>query len=112
MAPSKPLYIVYNRIRVIVRLTTKASRNTVTGLTQEANGGVVIKASVTAMPKAGKTNTALLNLLAKEWNLPKLSLKIIRGNLFGEKPLKFRVIQFLYRMCLRLGLTKLVDTKT
>ena len=84
-APSKPLYVVNNRIRVIVRLTTKASRNTLTGLTQETDGGVVIKTSVTAVPEVGKANTALLNLLAKEWNLPKLSLRIIREKTVRRK---------------------------
>ena len=84
-APSKPFYVVNNKIRVIVRLTTKASRNTVTGLAQNADGGGVIKASVTAVPEAGKANTALLKLLAKEWKLPKLTLKIIKGTTVRKK---------------------------
>ena len=78
-APSKTLYLVNNRIRVIIRLTKKASRNTPTGLTQEADGNVVIKASVAAAPEDGKANTVVLKLLAKKWNLPKLSLKIVIG---------------------------------
>ena len=84
VAPSKPLYVINNRTLVIVRLTTKASRNTVTGLAQNADGGV-IKASVTAVPEAGKANTALIKLLAKEWKLPKLTLKIIKGTTVRKK---------------------------
>ena len=77
--PIKPLYIVKNKVREFVRLTPKGFRNSVTGLAREANGSAVLKASVTAMPDHGKANTALLRLLAKEWQIPRSSLTIIKG---------------------------------
>ena len=72
-------YIENDKFRVIVRLTPKASQNSIVDLAHETEGGVVIKTSVTATPEAGKANTALLKLLASEWKLPKSSLSIING---------------------------------
>ena len=72
-------YIVNDKFRVIVRLTPKASQNSIVNLAHETDGSVVIKTSVTATPEAGKANTTLLKLLATEWKLPKSSLSIING---------------------------------
>ena len=72
-------YIVNDKFRVIVRLTPKASQNSIVSLAHETDGSVVIKTSVTAAPEAGKANTTLLKLLATEWKLPKSSLSIING---------------------------------
>ena len=105
-APSKPFYVVNNKIRVIVRLTTKASRNIVTGLAQNADGGGVIKASVTAVPEAGKANTALLKLLAKEWKLPKLTLKIIKGTTVRKKTVEVTSNPYLVQPVLETWLKK------
>ncbi|HIB21798.1 MAG TPA: DUF167 domain-containing protein [Rhodospirillales bacterium] len=79
VAPSNLFYIVNDKFRVIVRLTPKASQNSIVSLAHETDGSVVIKTSVTATPEAGKANTALLKLLATEWKLPKSSLSIIKG---------------------------------
>ena len=79
VAPSNLFYIVKDKFRVIVRLTPKASQNSIVSLAHGNEGGVVIQASVTATPEAGKANTALLKLLATEWKLPKSSLNIIKG---------------------------------
>jgi uncharacterized protein YggU (UPF0235/DUF167 family) len=66
-------------VRVFVRLTPKASRNAVQGRAPEADGGVVLKVAVTAVPENGKANQALVKLLAKEWKLPKSALTITAG---------------------------------
>ena len=66
-------------LTVAVRLTPKASRNRVEGLQAEADGGVLLKVSVTAVPEDGKANAALVKLLAKEWRLPKSSIEILHG---------------------------------
>ena len=79
VAPSNLFYIVNDKFRVIVRLTPKASQNSIVDLAHETEGGVVIKTSVTAAPEADKANTTLLKLLATEWKLPKSSLSIING---------------------------------
>ena len=79
VAPSNLFYIVNDKFRVIVRLTPKASQNSITGLAHEIDSSVVINSSVTATTKSGKANTALLKLLTTEWKLPKSSLSIIKG---------------------------------
>jgi uncharacterized protein YggU (UPF0235/DUF167 family) len=79
VAPSNLFYIENDNFRVIVRLTPKASQSSIVSLVHKTDGSVVIKTSVTATPGAGKTNTALLKLLATEWKLPKSSLSIIKG---------------------------------
>jgi len=66
-------------LKVAVRLTPKASRDRVEGGQAEADGGVVLKVSVTAVPEDGKANAALVKLLAKEWRLPKSSIEIVHG---------------------------------
>lgn len=66
-------------VTVSIRLTPKASANRIQGLAQEADGGCVLKAAVTAAPEKGKANAALIKLLAKAWSLPKTSLTVISG---------------------------------
>lgn len=66
-------------VRVQIRLTPKASRDRVDGLAPEADGGTVLKVSVTAVPEDGKANAALIKLLSKEWRQPKSSMDIVQG---------------------------------
>ncbi len=66
-------------VRVQIRLTPKASRDRVDGLAAEADGGTVLKVSVTAVPEDGKANAALIKLLSKEWRLPKSTMEIVQG---------------------------------
>lgn len=44
-----------------------------------------MKASVTAPPAEGRANTALIELLAKEWRLPKRDVAIIGGHKSRDK---------------------------
>lgn len=62
-----------------MRLTPKAARDRVAGLADEADGGVVLKVAVTAVPENGKANTALIKLLAKEWKLAKTTITVVAG---------------------------------
>lgn len=66
-------------LKVAVRLTPKASRERIDGVAEEAGGGHVLKAAVTAVPEDGKANAALVKLLAKQWKLPKTSIAIVAG---------------------------------
>ncbi|MBI2239530.1 MAG: DUF167 domain-containing protein [Magnetospirillum gryphiswaldense] len=66
-------------IKLFVRLTPKASRDKIDGPVAEADGGTVLKASVTAVPEDGKANAALIKMLAKEWRLPKSTFEIVAG---------------------------------
>ncbi|MFA5593507.1 MAG: DUF167 family protein [Micavibrio sp.] len=74
--------------RITIKLTPKAARNAVQGWAELADGTRVLKASVTAVPENGKANKALINLLSKEWRLPKNAFSLIRGETDRLKVLK------------------------
>ncbi|MBI5162269.1 MAG: DUF167 domain-containing protein [Magnetospirillum sp.] len=76
---ASPLSPVANGLKVAIRLTPKASRDRVDGVVAEADGGAVLKVSVTAVPEDGKANAALIALLSKQWKVPKSSLDIVHG---------------------------------
>ncbi len=59
-----------------VKVTTKASKNAVTGI---KNGELLV--SVTAVPENGKANEAIVKLLSKAFKCAKTKLDLI----FGEK---------------------------
>lgn len=65
--------------RLSVRLTPKASRNEICQIAAEADGGAVLKVSVTAVPEDGKANAALIALLSKAWKIPKSKMTITAG---------------------------------
>jgi uncharacterized protein (TIGR00251 family) len=66
-------------LKVALRLTPKASRDRIVGPAAEADGSVVLKAQVTAIPEDGKANAALLKLLSKAWKIPKSDMDIVLG---------------------------------
>lgn len=66
-------------IKLSVRLTPKASRDAIQGLAEDAEGGVVLRCTVTAVPENGKANAALTKMLAKAWKLPKTSVEVVGG---------------------------------
>lgn len=78
MNPS-PVTQVAGGVRVAVRLTPKASRERIDGLAPEADGGVVLKVSVTVVPEDGKANAALIKLLSKQWKVAKSAIEIVQG---------------------------------
>ncbi len=65
--------------RLIVKLSPKASRNAIKGWVEDARGERILKASVTAVPEKGKANEALIELLAKYFDVPKRDFTILRG---------------------------------
>ena len=73
-----PWRIVEAGVALRVRVTPKAS-NRVVGLIELADGGMAIRASVTAAPESGKANAALLRLLAKTWRLPRTAMDVTGG---------------------------------
>ena len=79
MSSCSPFSRVPGGVRVRLRLNPKASANRITGLTADADGGVVLKATVTTVPEDGKANAALIKMLAKEWKLVKSGFDIIHG---------------------------------
>jgi len=76
-----PVRAVADGITVAVRLTPKARANKIDGViateSDEASGA--LKARVTAAPESGKANAALLQLLAKQWKLPKSVMTVASG---------------------------------
>lgn len=67
-------------VRLAVRLTPKAARSRIEGTTETADGGRMLKVSVTAVPENGKANAALIALLAKSWHHPKSAFTLLRGH--------------------------------
>lgn len=74
-----PLEPVADGLRLALRVTPKASRNAIAGLADTADGGQVLKVTVTCVPENGKANEAVLKLLAKAWKLPKTSMTVVAG---------------------------------
>ena len=63
-----------------VRLTPKAAHDRIDGAEMRDDGRTVLKARVRAVPEAGKANEALLQLLAKSFDLPVRSLSLASGS--------------------------------
>ncbi|MDA1316136.1 MAG: DUF167 domain-containing protein [Acidobacteria bacterium] len=74
-----PVTVAPGGVRVAIRVSPRASRNTVAGLAVEADGSVSLLVRVTAPPEDGKANAAVLKLLARTWKLPKSALGIASG---------------------------------
>lgn len=66
-------------MRVAVRLTPRGRADRLLGIARLADGSPVLKVSVTAPPAEGRANDALLQLLAREWGVPRRDLAIVGG---------------------------------
>ena len=75
-----PYSIVPEGLKVHVQLTPKAKHERLDGIAIDAEGGAVLKMSVTAVPEMGKANKAMIKALAKTWRLPKTQLSVITGS--------------------------------
>lgn len=62
-----------------VRLTPKASRDSVDGIGALSDGSEVVLARVRAVPEDGAANAALLALTAKTFGVPKSAVTLLRG---------------------------------
>ena len=62
-----------------MRLRPGGGADSIDGLESTAEGGVRMKARVTAAPEAGKANRALIKLLAKRWRLPPGDISLVSG---------------------------------
>ncbi len=74
-------------IRLSVRLIPIAAQNKIHGWTEDSEGEKTLKISVTTAPEKGKANKALINLLAKEWKIPKSDIQIVKGEKTRNKAL-------------------------
>lgn len=64
---------------VSVRLTPRADRDAVEGAATLADGSVVLKVRVRAVPEDGAANHALVRLLAKSLGVPKSAVSVVAG---------------------------------
>lgn len=66
-------------ILVYIYLTPRAAHTTIDGVAQTADGKEHLMVRVRALPEKGKSNCALITLLAKEFAVPARSITLIRG---------------------------------
>lgn len=72
-------------ILLSVRLTPKASKNSIAGIYQDANGAQFLKMTVTAPAEDNKANTALIAFLAKKLKIAKSHISITQGHTHRNK---------------------------
>ena len=77
--PTAGLSAVADGVRLAVRVTPRAGREAITGWAETVDGGRALKVALTAAPEGGKANKALVDLLAKQWRVPKTSITVIAG---------------------------------
>jgi len=74
-----PLSAAADGVRVAIRLTPRARADRVDGIAHLADGTAVLKVSVIAPPAEDRANDALLQLLAKQWGLPRRDIALVGG---------------------------------
>jgi len=79
-----PLKPTHDGLRVAIRLSPRAKADRLLAIAA-AEGGRVLKASVTAPAQDGRANEALLQLLARAWHLPRRDLSIAAGSTSRNK---------------------------
>ncbi|HYC05142.1 MAG TPA: DUF167 family protein [Azospirillaceae bacterium] len=80
MAARPPVEAAEGGVRVALRVTPRASRAAVTGLMELPDGRTAVKVAVTVVPEGGKANAAVVELLAKQWRVPKSSIAVVAGS--------------------------------
>ena len=75
----KPYTVVAGGVRLVVRLTPRASRNGVDGVAADADGRLILKLRLTAPPVEGAANRALVEYLAGALGLRKADIMIQSG---------------------------------
>jgi uncharacterized protein (TIGR00251 family) len=74
-----PFHLGRHGATLAVRVTPKAARDRVLGLSEAAGSGVALKLAVHAPPRDGEANDALISLLASHFGLRKGDLRIAAG---------------------------------
>lgn len=81
-------YRVFNdHVLLSIRLSPGAKKSAINGVF-EADDGVYLKVSVTAVPEDNKANKALIALLSKHFKIPKSAIEIIQGQTHRNKILR------------------------
>jgi len=74
-----PFQVVKGGIRLSLRLTPKAAKNSFGPLGADAAGNFFLKARVTSMPEGGKANKSLLKMLSKSLKIPLAKISVASG---------------------------------
>ena len=78
--PEGPLSPSAEGVCVLIRLTPRAREDRLLAVIPGVEEGrTAVKAAVTAPAQGGRANEALLQLLAREWRLPRRDLAIAAG---------------------------------
>ena len=77
--PARPYEADADGLRIRVRLTPRGGRDALEGIDTLADGRVVLKARVRAVPEKGLANAALEALLAESLRLPKSAVSVVAG---------------------------------
>ncbi len=83
--PDGPLIPARDGLKLAVRLTPGAKADRVLGVAATAEGKRVVSPSVTAAPEDGRANEALLQLLARVWQLSRRDLAVVAGTTSRHK---------------------------
>jgi uncharacterized protein YggU (UPF0235/DUF167 family) len=75
----RPWSVAGSGVTLAVRLTPKGGRDAIEGVETLADGRVVLKARVRAVPEDGKANAALLRLVADAVGLPGSRVSLAGG---------------------------------
>lgn len=77
---SPPFRINKEGVELFIRCTPNASKNQINGLTIDANGRQYIKIHVNAVPENNKANDAIIQLLSKQFDIPKSCITQTSGH--------------------------------
>jgi len=77
-----------NHVELFVRVTPNASRDEITGVIQISDDVKRLALKVRAVPENGKANKAAIKLLAKQLQIPKSSIRVVKGANARHKTLR------------------------
>lgn len=86
--PSRPYEVDADGLRIRVRLTPRGGRDAWGGAETLADGRVVLKARVRAIPEKGLANAALTSLMAKSLGVPRSAVSVVAGETSRVKVIK------------------------
>lgn len=77
-------------VRVALKVTPRAARTAVQGVEIDGDGQGRLALRVSAPPKSGKANVAVVKLLAKRWRVAPGDLELVGGARARHKVLEIR----------------------
>jgi uncharacterized protein (TIGR00251 family) len=79
---------------ITVKLTPSAKKNEIKGWETNDAGERYLRASVTAAPEKGNANKALIKLLAKNYDVSKSTITLLRGDTSRIKTLEISGLSY------------------